>query len=84
MTEAYKVGQTVLEAFPELIKEEKLGYNAIKPLLSERKVKPVRFQDWKQIDSKEREVGKIQGKPREKITNVTKMLSTIDHENDKL
>ena len=84
MTEAYKVGQTVLETLPELIKQEKLGYDAIKTLLSERKVKPVRFQDWKQIDSKEREVGKIQGKPREKITNVTKMLSTIDHENDKL
>ena len=80
MTEAFKVGQTVLESISELAKQEKRGYEEIKHLFVERNVSPVTFKDWKKIDSKERELGKIHGKPREKITNIEKMMSTFDKE----
>ena len=83
MTEAYKVGQTVLENISELAKEEKIGYDGVRHILEERNVNPVRFEDWKKIDSKEKEIGEMHGKPREKITNVAKMMSTIDIETNK-
>lgn len=78
MTEAYKVGQTVLENISQLKEQDKLGYEQIKHIFHDRNVKPVRFEDWKQIDLKERKHGETRGKPREKITNVGKMISAID------
>jgi len=77
MNEAFRVGQTVIESLPELMSQSKDGYDSIKKLLRERNVIPVTFQDWKKIDAKEKELGKVSGKPREKITNVDNMVSTV-------
>ena len=78
MTEAFKVGQTVVENISFLINEKKTGFDSINHLLKERNVIPVTFQDWKTIDAKEKELGKVSGKPREKITNVQMMVSTLN------
>ena len=78
MTEAFKVGQTVVENIAFLINEKKIGFEGINYLLKERNVIPVTFQDWKRIDAKEKELGKATGKPREKITNVETMVSTLN------
>lgn len=80
MTEAFKVGQTVLENISQLKEQDKLGYEQIKHIFHDRNVKPVRFEDWKQIDLIERKHGETRGKPREKITNISKMISAIDEE----
>jgi NADPH-dependent glutamate synthase beta subunit-like oxidoreductase len=47
-------------------------------LLDERKVRYVTFAEWKKIDSREVELGKPKGKPREKFTYVREMLEIIN------
>ena len=84
MTEAFKVGQTVIENMSSLINENKPGLKSIKHLLKERNVKPVSFQDWKTIDAKEKELGHASGKPREKMTTVHSMVSTLNINNNDL
>ncbi len=79
MTAAYKVGQTItndLENFSDT-KTSVGGYEVIANLFKERNVTPVSFQDWEAIDEKEKELGEISGKPREKITDVQQMMSHI-------
>ena len=78
MTEAFKVGNTVLENIPELVNQNRYGYDSIKEIFAERNVKPVTFEDWTKIDIKEKEQGKISGKPREKITDINKMVSALN------
>jgi len=46
-------------------------------LLKSRAVKFVSFPDWKIIDNHETEAGKIDGRPRVKVTSVEKMLEII-------
>jgi ferredoxin--NADP+ reductase len=55
--------------------ENKPAANAIYPLLNERGVCYIGFSEWKLIDSKEVERGKIQNKPREKYTSINEMLT---------
>ena len=75
MTEAFRVGQTVLENLPELLTQSKNGYGTIEKLFSQRNVKPVTFKDWEKIDAKEKELGKLSGKPREKLTDIGQIIS---------
>ena len=82
MTEAFRVGHTVLESLPELTTQSKDGYDIVKTIFEERNVIPVTFDDWKRIDAKEKELGKVSGKPREKITNVDKMVFTANVNED--
>ena len=77
MTEAFKVGQTVIENIPELLTKDKDGYDSAVKILKERNVKHVTFEDWKKIDSREKSLGKAAGKPREKITNLKEMVSGL-------
>ena len=77
MTEAFKVGQTVIENIPELLTKDKDGYDRAVKILKDRNVEHVTFEDWKEIDSREKSLGKAVGKPREKITNVKEMVSGL-------
>ena len=77
MTEAFKVGQTVIENIPELLTKDKDGYDRAVKILADGNVKHVTFEDWKEIDSREKSLGKAAGKPREKITNVKEMVSGL-------
>ena len=57
------------------------GHNHLKAVLSERQVKSVNFIDWEKIDEKEKQFGESKGKPREKITNISSIISTVDDKN---
>jgi len=52
--------------------------DAVYDLLKSRGVRTVSFQDWKQIDSRETEIGKAKGKPREKFTTSEEIFQTLD------
>lgn len=85
MTEAFKVGQTIgndlqknLTSNDSVTAEDKKGFAQINPILQERKIRPVSFEDWKKIDQKEKEIGETSGKPREKFTNVSEMMSQLE------
>ncbi|KAK9767287.1 NADPH-adrenodoxin reductase [Basidiobolus ranarum] len=47
-------------------------------LLKERNVRVVSYQDWKNIEQVEFDVGAARGKPREKFTSVEEMLRILD------
>jgi ferredoxin--NADP+ reductase len=51
------------------------GRGALLPLLKQRSVRLVSFDDWKAIDVAEKERGLPLGKPREKFTRVPEMLT---------
>ena len=78
MTEAFKVGQTVAEDLISRKNSEKLGFDKISPLLSERGVKPVFFEDWEKIDLREKQLGEPRSKPREKFTKVHEMMEQLE------
>lgn len=77
MTEAFKVGQTILNDLQTDSLVEKRGFAEIEPILAKKGVRPVSFQDWQTIDQKEKEKGQESGKPREKFTNVSDMMETL-------
>lgn len=52
----------------------KSGRNSVLPLLKDRGVEPVTFVEWETLDHEERERGKHQEKPREKIIDVKEMI----------
>lgn len=58
--------------------DNKPGAEAILALIDKRGIKALDFEQWKQIDLKEVETGKPNGKPREKFTYVDEMLSIIN------
>ena len=45
--------------------------------LRERGVSPVSFDNWEEIDKKEKENGEIAGKPREKFVDIKTMVSVL-------
>ena len=49
-------------------------------LLKERNVQIVNFEDWRRLDSMEREAGRDQGRPRIKFYDVDEMLSLLQQE----
>ena len=55
----------------------KLGYLSVKPLLEQRNSKVIDFIDWQKIDQYEQDLGKKEGKPREKIVSFDEYLSKI-------
>ena len=58
--------------------EIKPGINALLPLLEQRNVRFISFNEWKKIDNEEVAIGKPKGKPREKFTYVKEMLDVLD------
>ncbi len=56
----------------------KPGEGGLLPLLKERNIRHVTYQEWKKIDAREIELGVPKGKPREKLTYVSEMLEIIN------
>ncbi len=53
--------------------------SGIESLLKERNVDYVSFEDWKLLDEYETEEGKLQERPRVKVTSIEKMIEIIRH-----
>ena len=70
--------QRVLEDLPELLTERREGSKRILPRLSETGLRIVAAEDWRAIDTAERERGAEVGKPREKYTRIADMLLRLD------
>jgi len=65
---------TLLKDIPNFRSHRKLGRQQLTPLLT-RSVRPVSFEDWEAIDQAERGRGLPLGKPREKFTRISEMLT---------
>ncbi len=50
---------------------------AIETILSEKNIKFITYSDWKQIDEYEIKQGEKVGKPREKLTSITKIMEVL-------
>ena len=77
MTAAYGVAQNLVDDLPKYETDKRPGFRAVEKLFSERNVRPVSFQDWERIDAEEKAMGETHGKPREKFTDVEKMVSVL-------
>jgi len=79
MTEAFQVGQNVAKDLEASGTDgSKEGHTGLTRLLSERGVKFVGFDDWEAVDGVERASGEAKGKPREKLTDVESIMSTVE------
>ncbi|CAG8575364.1 25831_t:CDS:2, partial [Gigaspora rosea] len=56
----------------------KMGAEAVIPILHERGIRTVSYDDWKKIEEKEFEVGRRKRKPREKYSRVEEVLGILD------
>ena len=56
---------------------EKIGADALLPLLAERGVRTISFSDWLKIDAAEVSRGKAKDKPREKFTRYAEILQLL-------
>jgi adrenodoxin-NADP+ reductase len=56
-------------------KSEKNGFNEIKSILNDRRVRVVDKDGWSKIDEEEIKRGKLVGKPREKLNSIQEMLN---------
>jgi ferredoxin/flavodoxin---NADP+ reductase len=57
--------------------KSKAGAEAIYTILDRKNIRHICYDDWKKIDVKEIERGKVKGKPREKYTYIDEMLAEI-------
>jgi len=75
----HAVGRNVLKDLQNGLSDGQLkkGKGSILPLLYSKGIKPVTFIDWEALDEEERQRGKHQHKPREKVTDVSEMLDII-------
>ena len=80
MTEAFQVGQNVAKDLESATgaNDKKEGHAGLERLLTERGVKFVGFADWEAVDSVEKASGEVKGKPREKLTDVETIMSTVE------
>ncbi|KPM08688.1 NADPH:adrenodoxin oxidoreductase, mitochondrial-like protein [Sarcoptes scabiei] len=83
MNNSFEVGKLITEDIEsgKLDSDSiKLGYEQIKPILENRNAEVVDFIDWQKIDAYEKELGQKEGKPREKIVSVEKILDVKNAE----
>jgi ferredoxin--NADP+ reductase len=72
---AQETVRSLMEDFHDLPDFELPETKELLELLKERRVTPVTFIDWKKIDAYEIMMGLNLGKPREKMTRISKMVS---------
>lgn len=77
MTDSFEVGKLIIEDFKNniLSAEIKSGHKDILNLLQNKGIVPVTFDGWQKIDIEEQMAGKKINKPREKLLDISKMLS---------
>jgi adrenodoxin-NADP+ reductase len=80
MTEAFLVGQNVVQDLNGSAPGNKKGFEGLKTMLKERGVSYVEYDDWEAIDAAEKEHGERKGKPREKMTSVGDLLEAANKE----
>ncbi|GJV16635.1 NADPH:adrenodoxin oxidoreductase, mitochondrial isoform X1 [Tanacetum coccineum] len=79
-TNLYDAEETVASISEDIAKKEltsassKPGREGLSQLLENRNVQVVTFSDWEKIDSEEKRLGSLKGKPREKITDWNDLL----------
>ncbi|CAG8442803.1 4050_t:CDS:2 [Funneliformis mosseae] len=56
----------------------KRGSDAIIPILHQRGIRTISYEDWKKIEEKENEAGRVKNKPREKFGRIEDVLFTLD------
>uniref|UniRef100_F6RGD5 NADPH:adrenodoxin oxidoreductase, mitochondrial n=1 Tax=Monodelphis domestica TaxID=13616 RepID=F6RGD5_MONDO len=81
MNDGFLTGQVLLQDLEEGVLPigPKPGYSSIEPLLKNRGVQPVSFEDWEKLDAEEVAQGQAAGKPREKLVDPQQMLQLIGH-----
>lgn len=77
MNTSFDVAKNIIQAVEEgeIVLDERPGGQMIRKLLCDRGVQFVTFEDWSRIDEEEREKGKRDGKPREKLLSVSEMIA---------
>ncbi|CAG8455236.1 13375_t:CDS:2 [Ambispora gerdemannii] len=84
MYDAFETAETILSdidqkkpIIPSSGIGPKQGADAIIPLLKERGVRTVSYDDWKKVEEKENELGRQKGKPREKVVTTEQVLEIL-------
>ncbi|RIA91244.1 hypothetical protein C1645_796969 [Glomus cerebriforme] len=62
----------------DTINTAKQGSKAIIPILHQRGIRTISYEDWKKIEEKENEAGKAKHKPREKFARVEDVMHVLD------
>lgn len=78
MSASFEVGKTILEDLQFATQNnpvDKPGYDVIGKLLHNRNSNIINFVDWQKIDEYERNLGNKEGKPREKLVSIPKLLN---------
>ncbi len=70
--------KSLLADLPNLGPGGKPGADGLQALLKDRGVRVVSYADWQKIDAAEVRRGEADGKPREKFTRVSEMLTALD------
>ena len=80
MTAAFSVGQNIVDdiAADGGAAQPKEGFSTVERLFEERGVRSVSFEDWEKIDETEKSKGQVEGKPREKFTDVNEMVDVLN------
>ncbi|MSR88745.1 MAG: NADP oxidoreductase [Candidatus Margulisbacteria bacterium] len=73
--------QSLLSDIPILTHCKNRSTDSLIKLLKSRHVTVVTFSDWQRLDAEEQRRGQEAGKPREKFTSITDMLSFLHGEN---
>ncbi|XP_062615360.1 NADPH:adrenodoxin oxidoreductase, mitochondrial-like isoform X1 [Saccostrea cucullata] len=77
MTGGFETGKIILKDLEDgvITSEGKQGNKMIKEILESKGKQMVTFLDWDKIDEEEMKRGSVLGKPREKITDISEMLT---------
>lgn len=80
MNISFEIGKVILDDVESEVFDctDKSGSSGILSILSAKGVKYVSYNDWKNIDQLERDIGEKYGKPREKIVDVKALLDAAD------
>jgi len=70
--------QSLLSDLGRLDQEPKPGTEGLREVLANSGTRVVDYADWLRIDTEKQRRGAVNGKPREKITRVSDMLSVLD------
>jgi ferredoxin--NADP+ reductase len=76
--DAVETVKALLSDLPMLDQTSRSGMSGLRPVLDQRALRPVGFEDWKKIDEAEILRGKKKGKPREKFTRVSEMMDALE------
>ncbi|XP_034950847.1 NADPH:adrenodoxin oxidoreductase, mitochondrial [Chelonus insularis] len=77
MTNAFQVASLIFKELDKSVQKD--GTNGLVNILKSKNIPIVSYEDWEKIDKVEQERGKLLGKPREKIVDISEMLKIISN-----